>query len=135
MYRSFIALAVLWLSAVVLFTAVEYSKGDNGVLVRRVAPSGTAWEGHRMGISGSGAFTITEEERICRNERFAVLDRGGERLLFPLPSPWKCIKAMPVLMELRWIRFVAFTLPGVALILLYLRARALAPRRGAENEL
>ena len=118
---SLIAVAVLWIGATLVVTAMEYVQERQGYFVQRVLPVGTSWQGHQIAIPGPPpiTITITEEERLCRNEKFAELDRkDGERILHPQESPWACIKSLPVLMAIRWPQFCLALVVGLSLLLL-----------------
>ncbi len=116
---SLVATAVLWLSAILVVTAMEYIQERQGYFVRRVLPVGTSWQVYQIAVPGRPPITITEEERLCRNERLAELDRqGGESILNPKESPWACIKSLPVLMAIRWPQFFLAVLVGLSLLML-----------------
>jgi hypothetical protein len=110
--------SVLWLGAVLALSATEYVSKRQGYFVRQVLPLGTSWQGYQMAFPGRAPITITEEERLCRNERFAELDRqGGENVLHPKESPWACIKSAPVQMSVRWPQFYLALVIGFLLLM------------------
>jgi hypothetical protein len=109
--------AVFWIATVLALTGAGYALKRQGVFVRQTLPIGTSWQGYQIAIPGRPAITITEEERLCRNSRFAERDvQGGEGFLFPKESPWACIKNAPVYMSIRWPQFslaIVFGLLGL----------------------
>ncbi len=110
--------SVLWISAVLILTMSGYVLQREGLFVRQVLPQGTAWQGYQVAIPGYQPITISEEERLCRNQRLAELDRrNGEFFSFALPSPWACLKSIPVFMEVRWLLFCLGMVCGLLLLM------------------